>query len=246
MTVTAQALSGIKDAGDIAFKDLTNGKQALYMDYANTFKFDLTTDSVSSKGKGVNRVDFALPTEGELTIGCELINFDLFAMIMGSTLLSGQVDYFKREVFTLKSGDEVVTISETAKDNKVSVYKIREDGATHLGQLSEASCSGKSVTCTGGIEGDKVAVYYLYEKEGRYFNIKGTPENTKYYEINAIVRMKSSENGADSFMELDIKKASVQNSISIEFSAENPSSFEIKLKLLADGNNDLVTGKEVA
>lgn len=246
MAITAQALSGIKDAGDIAFKDLTTGKQALYMDYANTFKFDLSTDSVSSKGKGINRVNFSLPTEGELTIGCELINFDLFALIMGSTLLSGQIDYFKREVFTLTENDQVVTLAETPKDAKVSVYKIREDGATHLGQLEEASCTTKSVTCTGGVKGDKIAIYYVYEKEGRYFNIKGTPENTKYYEINAIVRMKSSENGADSFMELDIKKASVQNSISIEFSAENPSSFEIKLQLLADGNNDLVTGKEVA
>lgn len=245
MAVDIQALSGIKDAGDINFTDISTGTEALYMNYANTFKLDLSTDSVSAKGKGVARVDFALPTEGELTIGCELINFDLFALIMGSSLLSGQVDYFKRDLFTLTSADEIVTLTETPKGAKVEVYTVSADGATHTGKLDTASCTTNKVTCTGGVVGDVVAIYYVTEKTGRSFKIKGTPENTKYYRINAVVAMKSSVDGVDSFIELDIKKASVQNSISIEFSAENPSSFEIKLKLLADGTNDLIEVKEV-
>lgn len=195
--------------------------------------------------KGEERVVFPKPTTGEATIGVQMMSPDLFSVIMGSKMLQGLTKYYKRETFEITQNDQAVTLKATPKDNKVSVYKVRKDLATHLGKLESATATTKTVTTTGSQIGDIVAVYYVEEVEGRSFTVKATPEEARSYLLNCLVRCKSSEDGTDSFLELDLKKVTIQNSIDLEFSAETPSSFEIKLKLQSDASGVMLVGKEV-
>lgn len=242
--LTPQSLGAIKDAGDITLYDLSTGEPALHINYANTFSINLSSDFQAALAKGEERVVFPMPTTGEATIGVQMMSPDLFAFIMSSKMLQGLTDYFKREVFEITSNDEVVTLKGTPK-NGVSVYKVRKDLATHLGRLETATNLGSSVTATGSVAGDIIAVYYVEEKEGRSFSIKATPEEARSYMLNGLVRVKSVEDGTDSFLELDLKKVTIQNSIDLEFNAETPSSFEIRLKLQSDPSGTMIVGKEV-
>lgn len=240
-----QALAGVKDAGAFTFTDLATGKPVLHINYANTFNLNLSSEFVSAKANGVDRVKFEQAKTGTGEIGVELMNFDLFALILSSPILTEEVDYFKREQFTVKEADEVVELKEAPKNNQISVYKIRKDGSTHISQLATASCTGKNATLTGAVEGDEVSIYYLTAKQGRHSVVKGTSENTKYYRVNGLVRMKSSEDGVDSFMEIELAKVAIQSSLDIEFNAETPSSFTIQLELMTDGKDNMIDLKEV-
>lgn len=234
----------IKDAGDISLYDLSTNEPALHINYANAFSINLSSDFQTALAKGEERVVFPMPTTGEATISVALASPDLFAMIMGSKMLQGLTNYFKREIIEVKSNDEVVTLKGTPK-NGVSVYKVRKDLATHTGRLETATNLATALTLTGAKTGETYAVYYVEEKEGRSFTIKATPDEARSYMLNAIVRLKSSEDGTDSFIELDLKKVTIQNSIDLEFNAETPSSFEIKLKLQSDANGVMIDFKEV-
>lgn len=244
-TINPQALGAIKDAGDLTIYDLATNEPVLHINYANNFKINLSSDFEVALAKGEERVIFPKPTTGEATIGVQLMSPDLFSLIMGSKMLEGLTKYYKREVFEITENDEVVTLKGTPKDNKVSVYKVRKDLSTHLGQLSTASATSTALTTTGSQKGDILAVYYVEEKEGRSFTVKATPDEVKSYFLNCLVRIKSSEDNTDSFLELDLKKIIIQNSIDLEFSAESTSSFEIKLKLQSDANGVMLVGKEV-
>lgn len=229
---------------DITLYDLSTSEPALHINYANAFSINLESSFESALAKGEERVVFPMPTTGEATISCQMMSPDLFAFIMGSKMLQGLTNYFKREIVELKTNDEVVTLKGTPK-NGVSVYKVRKDLATHIERLTTATSLASAVTVTGGKTGETFAIYYVEEKEGRSFEIKATPEDSKSYLLNAIVRIKSSEDGTDSFLELDLNKVTIQNSINLEFNAESPSSFEINLKLQSDASGVMLKGKEV-
>lgn len=242
--ISPQGLGAIKDAGDVSFYDLATNEPALHINYANNFTINLSSDFEVALAKGEERVVFPKPTTGEATIGVQLMSPDLFALIMGSKMLQGLTDYYKREVFEVTESDQVVTLKGTPK-NGVSVYKVRKDLATHLGKLETATNSTNTVSLIGAVVGEIYAVYYIEQKEGRSFTVKATPEESRSYLLNCLVRIKSAEDGTDSFLELDLNKVTIQNSIDLEFNAETPSSFEIKLKLQTDANSVMLTGKEV-
>ena len=243
--LSPQALGAIKDAGDITFYDLSTNEPALHINYANTFQISLSSDFEVALAKGEERVVFPKPTTGEATIGVQLISPDLFSLIMGSKMLSGLTDYFKREIFEITENDQVVTLKGTPKNNDVAVYKVRKDLATHLDKIDTATATKTSLATTGTVKNDIIAVYYVEEKEGRSFTVKATPEEARSYLLNCLVRIKSSEDGTDSFLELDLSKVTIQNSIDLEFSAETPSSFEIRLKLQSDASGVMLKCKEV-
>ncbi len=243
-TINAQSLGAIKDAGDLTFYDLATSEPALHINYANNFTINLSSDFEVALAKGEERVVFPKPTTGEATIGVQLMSPDLFSLIMGSKMLQGLTDYYKREVVEVTANDQVVTLKGTPL-NGVSVYQVRKDLATHMGKLETATNSSKTVNLVGAKIGETYAIYYIEQKEGRSFTVKATPEEARSYMLNCIVRMKSAEDGTDSFLELDLKKVTIQNSIDLEFSAETPSSFEIKLKLQSDASGTMLKGKEV-
>lgn len=242
--ISPQALGAIKDAGDVTFYDLATNDPALHINYANSFTINLSSDFEVALAKGEERVVFPKPTTGEATIGVQLMSPDLFALIMGSKMLQGLTDYYKREIFEITENDQTVTLKGTPK-NGASVYKVRKDLATHLEELTTATVSTNTVNLVGSKIGDICAIYYVEEKEGRSFTVKATPDNARSYMLNGIVRVKSAEDGTDSFLELDLKKVTIQNSIDLEFNAETPSSFEIKLKLQSDASGVMLVGKEV-
>lgn len=232
-------LYGIKDCGDLTLYNRKTGKPALHINYANSFEISFSSSPVYATKKGKKAIVWDGEIEGTCTISTQLTSNELFALVFGGELTTGAQKLYKREVFTLTSADEVVTIKGTPKGDTVNAFVIGADGATHEEELASASVSGKSVTLTGGAKGDKVAVYYLEDGVGGTFTVKGTKDSADY-KLVCLAFGKDYATGEPTPMQITLPKVAPQTNATLTFSAENPSSFDIVLDILIDENDELL------
>jgi hypothetical protein len=237
----------IMDAGDFYFRSLVDNKIALYINYANKCSINFKGGSEYAKEKGENSVEFSKPSEFTLELDVDLLNLNLLSFIQSSSISEGVKDFTKREVTTLTSNGQVIDIKGTPKADKVEVYTLRPDGTTHIKELVDCTyvSSTHKLTVTSGKIGDIICVYYFEEKNCKSFTVKATPEHKVYYQIDGLIRRKSKEDGADTFLNLVANKVSFENTLSMDFDAEKPSSFKITLSGLKDMLGDLAQFREI-
>lgn len=253
MAQDVSVLYGIKDAGDLTFTNLTTNKPELYIGYANSVQIDLTSDTVYAYAKGAKAVSWDKPLEGTMKISVDLMSFDLMGFIMGSKLSEKATEFYKRETFKLKSADEEVTLSATPSEIKkdtVCVYELGADKNSQGAELSTATCENVNtdgkITMTGGTEGKTYVVYYMTTKTAKTFMVEAESTLSAFYKLNMITFGKAWADGGKVPMEIEFLKVSPQRSLSLTFSAEDPSSFEINLDILADGEGNLFEIKNIA
>lgn len=244
-TAIPNGLMGIKDSADIVLYSRRTGKPVLTIDYSNNFSISFSSDSVSAKKKGQDAITWANPKEGTITIGVEMINSSLIAMLLGSPTLNSMVDFYKREVFDISEADEQVTLKDTPKSGSVTAFKIRKDGSTHISEISSPTVSTNTVTLTSSAIGDKVCVYYLTEAQANSFRVAGKRLLTEDYRLVAVTTTKLYEDGVEVPIEIEATKVSPEENIEFTFDSENPSSFEITLKMMADENDEMLKWKEI-
>ena len=232
-------LYGIKDCGDLTLYNRKTGKPALYINYANSFEISFSSSPVYATKKGKKAIVWDGEMEGTCTISTQLTSNELFALIFGGELAQGAQTLYKRETFVLKSNDEQVTLQGTPKGDKVHVYVLDGDGATHAQELASVSATGSQVTLTGGTTGQTVAVYYMEAGTGGTFTIKGTKDSSDY-KLVCVAYGKSYENGDRVPMQITLPKVAPQSNATLTFSAENPSSFDIVLDVLVDEEDNLL------
>lgn len=232
-------LYGIKDCGDLTLYNRKTGKPALYINYANSFEISFSSSPIYATKKGKKAIVWDGEMEGTCTISTQLTSNELFALIFGGELAQGMQTLYKRETFTLKTNDEQVNLAGTPKEDKVHVFVLDGDGATHAEELASVSATGKQVTLTGGKKGQTIAVYYMEEGTGGTFTIKGTKDSSDY-KLVCVAYGKSYENGDRVPMQITLPKVAPQSNATLTFSAENPSSFDIVLDVLVDENDDLL------
>lgn len=238
-SITPQSLGSIMNAGSIRLDSLATGNRLLNVGFANTFKVSIQTEEVASKAQGSDAVSFAKPTQLTGEIGVDLINLDLMAFITGSKVGEALRRITKDKKVLITEADQQVTITGTPVGGIVSAYLLRKDGSTILSKLANPTFATGKVTLTGAKVGDIVLIVYIEETQARGITIKGVPEESEFYKLDALVKSKSWEDGKFTFLNLVLNKIAVQNSIDIEFTAENPSSFTIKFKALVDGLGDI-------
>ena len=231
---------GVKSAGYLTFTSLLTNLPSLYIGYANSISLECSADSVYAKAQGVNAIAWEGEKETSLTINTEMTSFDLLSFIMGSELREKATDFYRRETVTLVTVDEVITLKEaTIVADSVAVFELGKDGNTQGEKLSTATVAGNKVTMTGGLANAQYVIYYMTNKTAKTFMVSAKKAVTGSYQLNMIVEGKSWANGQAMPMEIEFKKVEAKTSLSLEFSSENPSSFEITLDVLADGNGDL-------
>lgn len=241
-------LAGYKDAGNIQAINLTTGKPDLYIGYANTLKVEIKSDTVYAYAKGKKAVSWEGEREGTITLGVDLMGFDLMGFILGSSIANEKANFYKREVFTLTQAGEVVTLQAKDSDivpNTMCAYKISDDMNTQISELSSASISTNQVTLTGGAEGDKVAVYYMTNETANTFMVKANRVLSGFYKLSMIVEGKGYADGSAIPMELEFFKVAPQANLTFEFSAKDPSSFELTLDILQDANENMFQFKQL-
>jgi hypothetical protein len=237
----------IMDAGDFYFRSLVDNKVALYLNYANKCSINFKGGSEYAKESGENSIEFSKPSEFTLELNVDLLNLNLLSFIQSSIISEGLKDFTKREVTTLTSDGQVIDIKGTPKADKVEVYTLRGDGTTHIKELTDCTyVSGThKLTVTSGKVGDIICVYYFEEKNCKSFTVKATPDHKVYYRIDGLIRRKSKEDGADTFINLVANKVSFENTLSMDFDAEKPSSFKISLSGLKDIEGNLAQFREI-
>lgn len=244
--LNALSLMGIKNAGSLTFTSLITKKPELYIGYANSVSVSTTNSPSYAKAQGDNAVSFKGSTEATMSINVELLSFDLLRFIMGSPLKEKATNFYHREVVTLDTIDQVITLKEaTIVADSVCVFALAPDGNTQGAELGTATVATNKVTMTGGQAGEQYAIYYMTNKTAKTFMVSAGQEITGFYQLNMIVEGKRWSDGGKSLLELELKKVSPIADLSLEFSAENPSSFEIKLDILKDGNGDFYEIKPI-
>lgn len=249
MAQDVSVLYGIKDAGDLTFTNLTTNEPELYIGYANSVQIDLTSDTVYAYAKGAKAVSWDKPLEGTMKISVDLMSFDLMGFIMGSKLSEKATEFYQRETFKLKSADEEVTLGASAseiKDGTICVYELGADKNSQGAELSTATYAEGKVTMTGGLEGVTYVVYYMTTKTAKTFMIEAESTLSAFYKLNMITAGKAWADGGKVPMEIEFLKVSPQRALSLTFSAEEPSSFEVNLDILADGEGNLFEIKNIA
>ena len=249
MAQDVSVLYGIKDAGDLTFTNLTTNEPELYIGYANSVQIDLTSDTVYAYAKGAKAVSWDKPLEGTMKISVDLMSFDLMGFIMGSKLSEKATEFYQRETFKLKSADEQVTLGASdseIKEDTVCVYELGADKNSQGAALETATYEGGKVTMTGGLEGKTYVVYYMTTKTAKTFMIEAESTLSAFYKLNMITAGKAWADGGKVPMEIEFLKVSPQRALSLTFSAEEPSSFEVNLDILADGEGNLFEIKNIA
>ena len=249
MAQDVSVLYGIKDAGDLTFTNLTTNEPELYIGYANSVQIDLTSDTVYAYAKGAKAVSWDKPLEGTMKISVDLMSFDLMGFIMGSKLSEKATEFYQRETFKLKSADEEVTLGASAseiKEDTVCVYELGADKNSQGAALETAAYAEGKVTMTGGLEGKTYVVYYMTTKTAKTFMVEAESTLSAFYKLNMITAGKAWADGGKVPMEIEFLKVSPQRALSLTFSAEEPSSFEVNLDILADGEGNLFEIKNIA
>lgn len=249
MAQDVSVLYGIKDAGDLTFTNLTTNEPELYIGYANSVQIDLTSDTVYAYAKGAKAVSWDKPLEGTMKISVDLMSFDLMGFIMGSKLSEKATEFYQRETFKLKTADEEVTLSASAseiKEDTVCVYELGADKNSQGAALTTATYADGKVTMTGGLEGVTYVVYYMTTKTAKTFMVAAESTLSAFYKLNMITAGKAWADGGKVPMEIEFLKVAPQRALSLTFSAEEPSSFEVNLDILADGEGNLFEIKNIA
>lgn len=249
MAQDVSVLYGIKDAGDLTFTNLTTNEPELYIGYANSVQIDLTSETVYAYAKGAKAVSWDKPLEGTMKISVDLMSFDLMGFIMGSKLSEKVTEFYQRETFKLKSADEEVTLSASAseiKEDTVCVYELGADKNSQGAALTTATYADGKVTMTGGLEGVTYVVYYMTTKTAKTFMVAAESTLSAFYKLNMITAGKAWADGGKVPMEIEFLKVAPQRALSLTFSAEEPSSFEVNLDILADGEGNLFEIKNIA
>lgn len=249
MAQDVSVLYGIKDAGDLTFTNLTTNEPELYIGYANSVQIDLTSDTVYAYAKGAKAVSWDKPLEGTMKISVDLMSFDLMGFIMGSKLSEKATEFYQRETFKLKSADEEVTLGASAseiKDDTICVYELGADKNSQGAALETAAYAEGKVTMTGGLEGKTYVVYYMTTKTAKTFMVEAESTLSAFYKLNMITAGKAWADGGKVPMEIEFLKVAPQRALSLTFSAEEPSSFEVNLDILADGEGNLFEIKNIA
>lgn len=249
MAQDVSVLYGIKDAGDLTFTNLTTNEPEVYIGYANSVQIDLTSDTVYAYAKGAKAVSWDKPLEGTMKISVDLMSFDLMGFIMGSKLSEKATEFYQRETFKLKSADEQVTLGASAseiKDDTICVYELGADKNSQGAALETAAYAEGKVTMTGGLEGKTYVVYYMTTKTAKTFMVEAESTLSAFYKLNMITAGKAWADGGKVPMEIEFLKVAPQRALSLTFSAEEPSSFEVNLDILADGEGNLFEIKNIA
>ena len=249
MAQDVSVLYGIKDAGDLTFTNLTTDEPEVYIGYANSVQIDLTSDTVYAYAKGAKAVSWDKPLEGTMKISVDLMSFDLMGFIMGSKLSEKATEFYQRETFKLKSADEEVTLGASAseiKDDTICVYELGADKNSQGAALETAAYAEGKVTMTGGLEGKTYVVYYMTTKTAKTFMVEAESTLSAFYKLNMITAGKAWADGGKVPMEIEFLKVAPQRALSLTFSAEEPSSFEVNLDILADGEGNLFEIKNIA
>jgi len=237
-------LYAIKDASDVLVKNIATGEPVMFIDYANTFSMNLSSEVQYTQSKGRNAVSFSSPFEGTLTTEIQHVSLSLLAMLLGSEVVStASGEIAKRENVVVSSAG-TVTLKETPKTGSLVVVQATGDRAFLTVGASPSpttvSLTGKEITFDASHQNDPFIVFYIKETASvDKITVYATPK-TKAYMMTAFTSIKAVLDSSDEDLTINLYKVSPRTSSELTFDASSPSSFSIEWDILSTEDGRMI------
>lgn len=243
------SLYGIKDSANVTLRDPKTRKPVLYADYCNQTSLNMSSDAVYAMKKTAKAISWDTNREGTLTMEMQVFDLKWIALLFGQSVTSSALDWAKREIVKLSAG-LVLEVSETIKEDSVSLFKLGADGIS-LGEeiVNEAGVEpaafdvdGNQITLASGTAGDEYCVFYLTEKGadvGRSFTV----DNEKFpqgYQATFDTMIRDT-NQEDHFVQFEFYNLKPKSSLDLTLSAEDVCTLSIEWDVLVDNKNRYFT-----
>lgn len=244
---------GIKNASKLQFLNKRTKTYDLWLPWANSIGLEITSDEINGLSQGEIAITWSSPKEATLTISTQVTNMAMLAIMLGSKgMETSSLDIFQRDYKQLDSADITAgtfTLTETPKSGTLGVVKLAEDTATpeEIFVVDETGTTPDAghVVITGKVVkfnpsdialGDRIGFMYFTNKADiESFTVTSVSDSDSY-EIYGNTLVKTLTSGASKFMQLQIFNATVQQSATITFDAENASTFEMSLRVKGDAS----------
>ena len=122
-------------------------------------------------------VGFSSNREARINLEDAIFDNEVLALLTGNSIETGAQTIHWNEVVTLGAAS-TATLTHTPEptDTLTSVYEANADGTngTELDEGYDYTVSGKTLTCSGHTEGDRIRVYYQAETDATAKMVKVT------------------------------------------------------------------------
>ena len=246
---------GIKDSANFFVKYKSGekkGKTFIYSNYATVATNDWTSEQVYAKSKNVNAIRWDYNRQSTLKVDMEIFDLKWISMLFGTEFVNGDTDILKREILTVTGGKATIT-GELAKTPMLEVYKLDDDGISHIDELTVATedtptagqykIAEKEITvdATDLPNGSKLVVFYLTNKAGAKTLTISTDKFPQNYEIYADTLIRDT-NGVDEFVNIHYLNVKPKSQFTLTMDAGNITTLSVEFDVLKDsGSEDMAT-----
>lgn len=234
---------GVKDCCKLAFYDKSTGDLFAYFPFGNSLGISITGDTVEALANGTTIITWAANRKAQMTLESQVISPKLMTIILGATHTTdptGTIAQYESGKFGTSS--PTFTLKETPSTGTLSVFLVKDDGATVISELTaissapttaQYSISGKVLTTNVTNAGANLLC--IYAKDGS--NIENVTikadEFSKPFEVVGLGVVRGVD-GVDRLQEINIPSATAQSNMDFTYSSADASTFNSTFDLAAD------------
>jgi len=235
----------ILNASEVRLFDKSTDKLIVKILQGNSLSLEVKSDSKSAKEQGIEAISWSLGKTGTMKLSTETTSFAQLAEALGSNGLKLNTEnetYNRTETATVEAdGSVVITLStEPLTGSVVSFNLLTRDGELMESLTGVVDVTDKkkfTITDTGLKIGNIVETNYIESMaSGKVytFKVSGKGSNTGARKLVANVLCKNRVDGSMTVMQLIVPNIILENSLTLTFDAENPSKFELSMKVMSD------------
>ena len=235
---------GMVSAGKISFINNKTGVEDLYIDYANSLSISYDYSDINARGRNSDMVTWrsAISATGEL--GLEISSLEQMALSSGATIKEDKVVFYNRMQIVATKDEDTITLKEEPIKDSVKAYVFLNDNVTKDTSRAitiEGNGGARAFKLKGSKKGDIIVITYETEKNAKNFALSSVEKESASYTM--IIHADGKTHVEGSLVPLQIKFGNVKLNPTTEtaLDAENPVSFTISLKILADSKGDICT-----
>lgn len=207
-----------REVCDVNFYDLATNKLVSRFDTANVTGLSLSGDSVYAMAKGARRIAFQNPQEGTLTITCQVMPFEAYAMLSDGTISTSAVVPVRKVIKATTAKELAFDEAGTIVDGSIGVVVLGNPWITD--NMIEVT-KGTGKLTADSIEADKeYEVVYLVSKTSGVKTVTFDKDHVaKGYKIVMSTNFKDENDVLIPFI-ITVYKATPQRNIEMSFSSE--------------------------
>lgn len=234
---------GVKSMMKLCFYDKSTDKLFAYFPFGNSMTISVTGDKVEAMANGTTAVTWSSNRKASAQLETQIISPKLLAIVLGATHAENQTGNMAHyEGGKLGSAAPTFTLQETPALGTLSVFLVKNDGATVISELtavassptaSQYSIEGKIITTHVTNAGANVLCIYAKAETTLEKTTIKADEFAKAFRITGVGLVKGID-GVERLQSVQIPNATAQSNMDFTYSSSDAASFNFSLDLAAD------------